>query len=154
MNVDWTMNREDDSDFMFVADLERNGAGTYSDGMTASNCSINFTASMMQGENNPHYKALNVGLDDKLTIKEGVVTITHSTRHNNCTNPNIFLVEDAYWVAGPDGIEFIKDSTTVALTTQREQKIREAHQNAIAEANIEARATAQNYQPFNSPYRK
>ena len=154
MNVDWVMNREDDSDFMFVADLERNGAGTYSDGMTASNCSVNFTASMMGGDNNPHYKALNVGLDDKLKITGDTVSIEHSTRHNNCTNPNIYLVEDAYWVAGPDGIEFIKDSTTVALTTQREQKIREAHQNAVAEANIEARATAQNYQPFNSGYRK
>ena len=155
-NTDWVMRREDDSDYMYVCDLTRNGAMVYNDGLTSNNCSVTFTASLMHGVDNPHYNALNLGAGDKLAFTAGTnaATITPGGRHKNSTNPNIFLIEDAYWVCGADGIEFIKDSTTISLTTQREARIREAHQTAIDEAMIERRAVSDNYKPFQSPYKR
>lgn len=111
--------RDDDSDFMFVCDMERNGSGTYSDGFSGRNVPVGFTANMINGISNPHYYAYN--------------PIKHRDDQNvdNCFDlwpnmkVNIYAVGDAYWKFDTNGGRFLKDSEIVNLVQEREESIKE-----------------------------
>ena len=97
-NTDWTLKKKDDSDYMLVFSLERFGNGCFCDGLSGSQIPVNFTANYLQGLLNPHF------YDD-----EGKL-------HAN--NINMFVVQDAFWVFGPDGGTFIKDSIAEQVTNK------------------------------------
>ena len=89
----WTLKKIDDSDYMLVFNLERFGNGCFCDGMSGNPVPINLTANLMYDTKNPHY------YDD-----EGNFT---------AQNINLFIVQDAFWVFGHEGGEFIKDASNV-----------------------------------------
>lgn len=121
-NKNWRNMREDDSGYMFVADLERNGQGQFHDGFSESNCSINFDGTYINEKNNAHYYArdpsISATLDQQFVLHK--------------VSPHIFAVCDAYWTFGPNGGEFIKDASTVAFIQQAEAKIAQEHAEDIA----------------------
>ena len=99
---------DDDSDYMFVCDLERNGNSVYHDGLSGDNVPILFDAEFINETDNPHYYEYDPqfhGGDHYQLRKQSI---------------NIFAVEDAYWVFGREGGEFIKDFKAVAITKQLE----------------------------------
>lgn len=85
----YSLKKVDDSDYMLVLNLERFGNGCFSDGMTGDHIPININANYMYGDSNPHYYTDEDGAK-KLSVQ----------------NINMFVVEDAYWIFGPDGGEF------------------------------------------------
>ena len=109
-NYHWRLKREDDSDYMFVCDLERNSAGTYADGITAINCAISFDGEMENGSNNHHYYEFNPIKDTYL--KDASEKPNYSLKQYA---PLLFTVSDAYWIFNEYGGEFIKDQTTTAI---------------------------------------
>ena len=103
---------EDDSNYMFVADLERSGAGIFHDGFSKSNCAINFDGTYHHATDNPHYYEYNPTL--------GTYAETAKSFALHKVSPNIFSVSDAYWAFGPNGGEFIKDAQTLPLINEIE----------------------------------
>ena len=89
----WTLKKVDDSDYMLVFNLERWGNGCFCDGLTGNPIPINLNANYMYSDNNPHYY-----VDD------------NGTKKHTAQNVNLFIVQDAFWVFGPEGGEFVKDS--------------------------------------------
>lgn len=85
----WTLKKIDDSDYMLVFNLERWGNGCFCDGMTGNPIPINLTANFMKSTRNPHYYDKN----GRLQVQ----------------NINMFVVQDAFWIFGPEGGKFIKD---------------------------------------------
>ena len=116
---------EDDSNYMFVADLERNGQGTFHDGFSKSNCAINFDGTYQGETNNPHYYEYDPDGSDAVA--------QYQLRK---VSPHIYAVCDAYWTFGPNGGEFIKDAATLSLITEIEAKKAVPIDAAIQEANI------------------
>ena len=100
---------EDDSDYMFVADLERNGSGVYHDGFTQTNCPINFDGTYINEMNNKHYYEYN-GQSKTYDLRK--------------VSPNIYAVSDAYWTFGPNGGEFIKDAQAIQMIAEIEARLR------------------------------
>ena len=121
-NKNWRSMREDDSGYMFVADLERNGQGQFHDGFSESNCSINFDGTYINEKNNAHYYARDPSISATLADQFALHKVS----------PHIFAVCDAYWTFGPNGGEFIKDASTVAFIQQAEAKIAQEHAEDIA----------------------
>ena len=105
------VDHEDDSDFMLVCDLERNGSGIFSDGVSGINVPIRLEATYLQGRNNPHFYEYNGDA--------GVYELRRQA-------PNIFTVSDACWLLTTNGPIFIKDANKRELTLQTEQQAREA----------------------------
>ena len=122
-NYHWRLKREDDSDYMFVCDLERNGSGTYADGITAINCAISFDGEMENGNNNNHYYEFNPTKD---AYPENKTSIPSYNLKQYA--PLLFTVSDAYWIFNEYGGEFIKDQTTTAIR-------RKINEKAFAQAN-------------------
>ena len=112
---------EDDSNYMFVADLERSGAGVFHDGVTKSNVAINFDGTYANGMNNPHYYEYDP--------TQSTETTQYQLRK---FSPHIFAVSDAYWAFGPNGGEFIKDAATIAIISEIEAKKSAPVDEAIA----------------------
>ena len=83
----------DQSDYMFVANLERFGSGCFCDGMNAMNCPITLSANYINGTSNPHY----------YPYKDG------TTRQFSPQNVNLFVVSDCFWVCTTNGIDLVKD---------------------------------------------
>lgn len=102
--------KEDDSDFMLVCDLERNGAGIYSDGVSGINVPIRFEATYLQGRNNPHYYEYD-GNTGSYQLRK--------------VSPFIFTVSDACWLLTEAGPLFVKDANKRELTLQTERKAEE-----------------------------
>ena len=88
----WTLKKVDDSDYMLVFNLERFGNGCFCDGMTGNPIAINLNANYMYSDANPHYYINDNG-----------------TKKHTAQNVNLFIVQDAFWVFGPEGGEFVKD---------------------------------------------
>jgi hypothetical protein len=105
------VDREDDSDFMLVVDLERNGSGIFSDGISGINVPIRLEATYLQGRNNPHFYEYN-GESDSYELRK--------------QSANIFTVSDACWLLTPNGPIFVKDANKRELKLQTEQQAREA----------------------------
>lgn len=103
--------KEDDSDFMLVCDLERAGAGIYSDGVSGINVPIRFEATYLQGRNNPHYYEYD-GNNGTYNLRK--------------VAPMIFTVSDACWLLTEAGPLFIKDANKRELTLQTERKAQES----------------------------
>lgn len=110
------VDREDDSDFMLVVDLERNGSGIFSDGISGINVPIRLEATYLQGRNNPHFYEYN-GESGTYELRKQA--------------PNIFTVSDACWLLTPNGPIFVKDANKRELTLQTEQQAREAMLAAV-----------------------
>ena len=89
----WTLKKVDDSDYMLVFNLERFGNGCFCDGLTGNPIPINLNANYMYSDNNPHYYVDDGTGQKKLSVQ----------------NINLFIVQDAFWVFGPEGGEFVKD---------------------------------------------
>ena len=102
----FVMNREDDSDYMFVVDLERNGSGSYCDGVTGSNIALQIDGTFHHGNANPHFYEYDASKDvaDRFPLRSFA--------------PSVVAVSDAFWTFGPNGGEFIKDSSTIGLTEE------------------------------------
>ena len=105
------IDHEDDSDFMLVVDLERNGSGIFSDGISGINVPIRLEATYLQGRNNPHFYEYNGDAGTYELRKQA---------------PNIFTVSDACWLLTTNGPIFVKDANKRELTLQTEQQAREA----------------------------
>ena len=99
---------DDDSDYMFICDMERNGNSVYHDGVSGDNVPILFDAGFINETDNPHYYAYDGGQD---------ANHKHDLRKQGI---NIFAVSDAYWVFGREGGEFVKDHRALAITRQKE----------------------------------
>ena len=100
---------DDDSDYMFICDMERNGNSIYHDGISGQNVPILFDAEFINDTENPHYYAYDASQD---------------ADHRNQLRKmgiNIFSVSDAYWVFGREGGEFVKDHRALAITKSNEQ---------------------------------
>ena len=110
--------KEDDSDFMFVCDLERNGQGTYSDGFSGRNVPIAFTGNMINGTNNPHYYSY-----DPLSHLRNGDSEQNKYPLKTLNTVNVFAVGDAYWKFDTNGGRFIKDSEVVNLIAEREASL-------------------------------
>ena len=104
------VNKEDDSDFMLVCDLERNGAGIYSDGVSGINVPIRFEATYLQGRNNPHFYEYD-GNNGTYNLRK--------------CSPLLFTVSDACWLLTENGPLFVKDANKRELTLQTEAKAQE-----------------------------
>lgn len=109
-NKVFVMNKEDDSDYMFVVDLERNGSGSYCDGITGSNIALQIDGTLHHGTENPHYYEFDASKD---------VANRYQLRQ---FAPSVISISDAFWTFGPNGGEFIKDSSTIGLTTELSAK--------------------------------
>ena len=109
-NYHWRLKHDDDSDYMFVCDLERNGSGTYADGITAINCAVSFDGDMENGNNNAHYYEFNPVKD---TYPANSTDIPNYSLKQFA--PLLFTVSDSYWIFNEYGGEFIKDQTTTAI---------------------------------------
>ena len=106
----FVMNKEDDSDYMFVVDLERNGSGSYCDGVTGSNIALQIDGTFHHGTKNPHYYEYNAAEPQANRYKlRGYA-------------PSVTAISDAFWTFGPNGGEFIKDSSTISLTSELQVK--------------------------------
>ena len=127
----------DDSDFMFVADLERNGNGAYCDGMTARNASILLHGNMLKGDQNPHYYEYDITKDAAGGARYNL--------HSDCGFVNIFLVCDCYWQFTKDGGVFVKDQAAVNLTTEREISLKKAEEE---KQFTQTQTNFANYNPF------
>ena len=99
---------DDDSDYMFICDMERNGNSVYHDGISGDNVPILFDAEFINETSNPHYYAYDA---------EKGANNHHDLRKQGI---NIFAVSDAYWVFGRDGGQFEKDHRALAITRQKE----------------------------------
>lgn len=100
----------DDSDFMMVCDLERNGSGVFADGISGMNIPIRVEAIYGQGTKNPHFYEYNGNAYEgqEFSLRK--------------YSPNYFTVSDACWVLGPNGPAFIKDASKKELTDLFEAK--------------------------------
>ena len=116
---------EDDSNYMFVADLERSGAGVFHDGFSKSNCAINFDGTYHHQLDNPHYYEFD-------PTKGNYGSTSAHELHK--VSPFIFSVCDAYWAFGPNGGEFIKDAATLPLISEIETKKESELQQELAAA--------------------
>lgn len=106
----FVMNKEDDSDYMFVVDLERNGSGSYCDGVTGSNIALQIDGTFHHGTANPHYYEYDASQPQANRYKlRGFA-------------PSVTAISDAFWTFGPNGGEFIKDSSTISLTSELQVK--------------------------------
>lgn len=106
----FVMNKEDDSDYMFVVDLERNGSGSYCDGVTGSNIALQIDGTFHHGTKNPHYYEYNAAEPQAFRYRlRGYA-------------PSVTAISDAFWTFGPNGGEFIKDSSTISLTSELQVK--------------------------------
>ncbi|WP_458455091.1 hypothetical protein, partial [Methanobrevibacter sp.] len=112
-NNKFRMLHEDDSNYMFVADLERSGAGIFHDGLSKTNVAINFDGTYQNGVNNPHYYEYDPA--------QGITTNSNAYQLRKFS-PHIYAVSDAYWAFGPNGGEFIKDAATIAIINEIEAK--------------------------------
>ena len=127
----------DDSDFMFVVDLERNGSGTFCDGYSGRNVSIDFQANYINSTNNPHYYAYNEAKAFKIR-DEGM--------------PNLFAVGDAYWVFTEKGGEFIKDAAVQQLSVEREELVRRKEMEYLEQQRMKENASR--YHNYHDPDNK
>ena len=119
----WMISKEDDSDFMFVVDLERNGAGVGHDGYTNENAQITVDALYINGTENAHFYEAD--------LQNNYFTADPTSNPNKHTlrkcHPQLFAVCDAYWVFTPSGGEFVLDREATNLIRQKEARIRRNH---------------------------
>ena len=97
---------DDDSDYLFVCDMERNGNSVYHDGISGDNVPILFDAEFINETENPHYYAYDASKVNHFELRKMGI--------------NIFAVSDAYWIFGKDGGEFVKDHRALAVTRNME----------------------------------
>ena len=131
---------KDDSDWMFVCDLERNGNGTYADGFSGRNVPINFSGNFINGTDNPFWYPFDVKTTTKTDFKYPLRFNSGDNSPNgnatevagSDTNPlqtdcklHCFAVGDAYWKFDSTGGRFIKDSEIVSLIRDREQALKD-----------------------------
>lgn len=111
-NKDYTIKTKDDSDYMLVLPLERLGSGCFNDGITGQTIPVNFTATYIEGINNPHYYELDVD-NSVYANRGGVNPVPFNGLQFNLrkTNINLYIVSDCWWIFGENGGEFIKDLT-------------------------------------------
>ena len=152
-NVDtcrlWVPRREDDSNYMFVVDLERNGSGVHHDGYTNPNALINLDAMFIGGIQNPHYYERHLVYNtnfnaavqyngptteytDALIFSEEGTYPTENTQvvvreTNHHTPVNLYTVCDAYWLFTPSGGEFMKEGAAVTLVREKELNLAVNH---------------------------
>ena len=140
-NEQWHECIEDDSDFMFVIDLERNGNGVHHDGYSSDNALITFDANYIGGSANAHYYPItkeanathnpDVVYPENETPENAAARATYELFTNTKTlkqfSPNLYTVSDAFWVFTPSGGEFIKDARAIALLREREYNIARNH---------------------------
>ena len=133
-NDTWFPRNKDDSNYMFVVDLERNGSGVHHDGYTNVNALINLDANLIGGTNNPHYNEkhmiknsnYNSTADLAADLADGnsQVTIGYA---NNYAPINLYTVCDAYWLFTPSGGEFMKEGAASRLVREKEINIAVNH---------------------------
>ena len=117
-NSDWTIKKNDDSDYMLIMPLERFGSGCFCDGLSGINIPVTFYGSYMNGTDNPHYFELDVTNSryaagrTAANFKDDTHGLNFKLRKNNI---NLFVISDAFWVFGENGGEFIKDVQTEDL---------------------------------------
>ena len=75
-----------------VFDLER-ASGCCSDGLSGSSIPINFQATYMYGEENPHYYEM-----------------VNGQKQLRRQNVDIYVISDSFFVFSPNGGQYIKDS--------------------------------------------
>lgn len=92
----WTLRKHDDGDYMLVFNLERFGNGCFCDGLSGNNIPIALNANFMEGTNNPHYYEMVNGV-----------------KQHKVQNINLYIVQDTFWIFGPDGAHYIKDSSSL-----------------------------------------
>lgn len=120
----------DDSDFMFVVDLERNGNGVHHDGYSSDNALINLDARYINGAYNMHYYKVEYEKIPTFNTTQPASrenpAIREVIRHYPIS-PNLYIISDAYWVFTPNGGEFIKDLRAISLMRERERNIEMNH---------------------------
>ena len=121
---------EDDSDFMFIIDLERNGRGITHDGYSKDNAQINLDATYIEGNLNSHYHEADIE-NLMITYISEDADITVKKYKLRQYPVQIFAVCDAYWIFNSDGGDFIKDYAAVELVQNKEMRIRMQHSNLI-----------------------
>ena len=80
----------DNTDYLFVVNLERPGSGIFFDGYTSTNCQLTLSSDHMFGTNNPAY------------FKNGSI-------NSSISNIIMCQLSDCYWVCSSRGIELIKN---------------------------------------------
>ena len=130
-NKEWFYKMNDDSAYMFVMDLERNGAGVHHDGYSNQNALINFDANYIGGNENPHfYEKHRITNPNYNSAKEE--SYVSGDNYNPATvinsdlkqiPPNLYTVCDAYWLFTPNGGEFMKEGAAYRLAKEKEVTI-------------------------------
>ena len=121
---------DDDSDFMFVVDLERNGNGVHHDGYSSDNALINLDAKFIGGAYNMHYYRVEYEKNPDFDTTTPDSRTNRAIREVIChhqISPNLYIISDAYWVFTPNGGEFIKDLRAISLIRERERNIEMNH---------------------------
>ena len=136
-NNKFRLRNKDDSDWMFVCDLERNGNGTYADGFSGRNVPVNFSANMINEKNNPFWYAFDITTTTKDNFKYPRPNynggdVTDEIKNGTNTYPlntnikcHCFAVGDAYWKFDTSGGRFIKDSEIISLIKDREEALKD-----------------------------
>lgn len=78
---------EDNTDYMFTAQLERSGNGVFFDGKTVANCKVDINGVHLYGTKNPAY-------------------FTSDTLNSTNLNPEFVVIQDAVWEFSKDGVRF------------------------------------------------
>ena len=116
------VSKEDDSDFMAVIDLERNGQGVIHDGFSDQYANITLDGYYKSANENPHYYELQgrFGTNTAATPAQ-----KYPLRQ---IAPNIFAVQDAFWVFTPQGGDFVHDAASLELLRAKERRLQREHE--------------------------
>lgn len=88
----WTPHKKDAGSYIMLFDLER-ASGYATDGISGSSVPLNFQATYMYGEENPHY-----------------YEIVNGQKQLRRQNVDIYIISDSFFVFSPNGGQYIKDS--------------------------------------------
>ena len=119
----WGGRQKDDSDYMLVCDLMRNGHSVIHDGYTDEHCNIVFEADIMNPDNNTHWVVKDI---ENYTFNwKYIYNPVYKHVH---TAPNIYVVSEAFWIFTPRGGEFVREGAGLDVLYKKEMRLQREHE--------------------------